>query len=153
MAKKPFIILGADHAGLLLKNRIKTHLEHKGYNIVDIGTMTHDHVDYPAYAFSVAKKVAEDTKNRCGILVCGTGTGMVIAANKVKGIRASFCYDHYSAKMAREHNDANVLTLRGRRAGAIPTLKIVDTWLSTPFSGIARHQRRIKQIASYEVRP
>jgi ribose 5-phosphate isomerase B len=108
-------------------------------------------VDYPDYAIQVAEKVAED-KNLRGILVCGTGTGMTIAANKVKGVRAAAAYDAYSAKMSRIDNDTNVLGLRGRFFPFRRVKKIIHIWLETPFSGKDRHKRRIQKIADYESR-
>src|SRR3989344_9415461 len=111
--KKEVIYIGADHAGFKLKEKLKRYFDNWGIKYVDLGGKGEEGDDYPDYAFKVAERVARD-KNSKGILICGTGTGMVIAANKIKGVRAAVAYDNYSAKMAREHNDANVLCLRGR---------------------------------------
>ena len=139
------IYLGSDHAGYAVKEKIKTYLKSKKVSFKDLGTYSTKPVDYPDYAFKVAKKVAKD-KNSKGILVCGTGTGMVIAANKVKGIRAVAAYDAYSAKMSRHDNNANVLALRGRFFAFSKIQKIIDVWLKTRFSGESRHKQRILKI-------
>ncbi|HII71382.1 TPA: ribose 5-phosphate isomerase B [Candidatus Woesearchaeota archaeon] len=143
------IIIGADHAGLKLKEKLKKHLDKKGVAYEDVGTHSSKSVDYPDFAAKVANKVKK-TKDSKGILVCGTGTGMVIAANKVKGIRAVAAYDPYTAKMSRADNDSNVLGLRGRAFAFENVKKIVDVWLKTPFSGNARHKRRIEKIRKIE---
>lgn len=142
------IIIGADHAGLAAKASIKRSLEKKGLEVIDVGTFGEQPVDYPA----IAKKVAERVKQKrtLGILICGSGTGMQIAANKIDGIRAAFCYDVYSATMARAHNDANILTLRARRFPRRALAPIVEAFLTTPFSGEQRHQRRIRAISRLE---
>ncbi len=147
--KKSVIYIGADHAGFSLKEKIKKYLDKTGIAYVDLGGKGEAGDDYPDYAFRVAERVVRD-KNSKGILICGTGTGMVIAANKIKGIRAAVAYDNYSAKMAREHNDANVLCLRGRKFSDEKNLKFVKIWLNTRFSGARRHNRRIKKIKKYE---
>lgn len=139
------IIIGSDHGGFRLKGRIIRFLVHKKIRYEDLGAYSEKPVDYPDYAFKVAKKVAKGRDSR-GILICGTGTGMAIAANKVRGIRASVAYDAYSAKMSRKDNDANVLALRGRKFSAKKAERIVDIWLKTPFSGKARHKRRIRKL-------
>ncbi len=139
------VFIGADHAGFTVKEKIKKFLKRKGIGYEDMGTDSRKSVDYPDFAFKVARKVAK-TKNSRGILVCGTGTGMVIAANRVKGIRAVAAYDKYSAKMSRHDNDANVLALRGRLFPWEKTRKIISTWLESKFSGKARHKRRIGKI-------
>ncbi|MGD2294957.1 MAG: RpiB/LacA/LacB family sugar-phosphate isomerase [Candidatus Aminicenantes bacterium] len=127
------------------------YLKREKIETIDLGTDSLDSVDYPDYAIQVAEKVAED-KNLRGILVCGTGTGMTIAANKVKGVRAAAAYDAYSAKMSRIDNDTNVLGLRGRFFPFRRVKKIIHIWLETPFSGKDRHKRRIQKIADYESR-
>ncbi|MBI2450478.1 MAG: ribose 5-phosphate isomerase B [Candidatus Nealsonbacteria bacterium] len=149
MGKIKKIYLGADHAGFKLKERIKKYLGLKGIVYEDLGTHSLESVDYPDYAIGVAKKVAKKNNAR-GILICGTGTGMAIAANKVKGIRAVAAYDRYSAKMSRLHNNANILALRGRFFPFEKIKKIVSVWLATPFSQKARHKRRINKIKQFE---
>jgi ribose 5-phosphate isomerase B len=142
------IALGADHAGFELKDRIKQHLSGRGFEVQDEGTNSGESVDYPDFA----KKVAEDvTAERAtlGILVCGTGIGMAISANKVPGIRAANCDTVFEAQMSREHNDANVLTLGARVVEAQAAVEIVDTWLNTKFAG-GRHQRRLDKIHELE---
>ena len=139
------LYLGADHAGYKLKEFLKKHFDRKKVKYVDLGTYSEESVDYPDYAYKVSRKVAGD-KNAKGILICGTGTGMVMAANRIKGIRAAVAYDSYSAKMAREHNDANVLCLRGRKVSLKEQVKLVDIWLKTRFSNAKRHKRRIAKL-------
>jgi ribose 5-phosphate isomerase B len=142
------IALGADHAGFELKDKIKQHLSGRGFEVQDEGTNSGESVDYPDFA----KKVAEDvTAQRAtlGILVCGTGIGMAISANKVPGIRAANCDTVFEAQMSREHNDANVLTLGARVVEAQAAVEIVDTWLNTKFAG-GRHQRRLDKIHELE---
>lgn len=143
------VILASDHAGFRLKEKIKGYLEKKKIEFVDLGTDSTQSVDYPDFAVKAAKKVAKNKDYR-GIFICGTGTGMVIAANKVKGIRAVAAYDAYSAKMSRVDNDANVLGLRGRFFPYEKVKKIISVWLTTPFSRERRHKKRLKKIADYE---
>jgi len=138
------IIIASDHGGYNLKNQIKEYLENNSYDVEDYGCYTNESCDYPIYAKKVAEAVSNDS-NLKGILVCGTGIGMSIAANKVKNIRASLCSDTFSARMTRMHNDANILCLGERVTGAGLALDIVDVWLRTEFSG-GRHQRRIEMI-------
>lgn len=138
------IYLGADHGGFKLKEFLKSYFDSKKTKYNDLGTYSEEPVDYPDIAFKVAKKVAKE--NAKGILICGTGTGMCMAANKVKGIRAAIAYDTYSAKMSRRDNDANVLCLRGREIDFKQQLKLVDIWLKTKFSGIPRYKRRIAKL-------
>jgi len=145
------VIIASDHAGLRLKEKVKKYLKRKKIEYEDLGTESFTSVDYPDYALKVAEKVAKN-KNTRGILVCGTGTGMTIAANKVKGIRAVAAYDAYSAKMSRIDNDTNVLGLRGRFFPLEKMKKIITVWLDTPFSGEKRHKRRIKKIRDYEMK-
>jgi ribose 5-phosphate isomerase B len=142
------ISLGADHAGFELKNQIKQHLQQKGIEISDEGTNSGDSVDYPDYARLVAHDVAEQRVD-LGILVCGSGIGMAMAANKVGGIRAANVSSEYEAQMSREHNNANVLTLGARIVGREQALAIVEKWLATPFAG-GRHERRVEKIAAIE---
>lgn len=145
------VIIASDHAGLRLKEKVKKYLKRKKIEYEDLGTESFTSVDYPDYALKVAEKVAKNRNTR-GILVCGTGTGMTIAANKVKGIRAVAAYDAYSAKMSRTDNDTNVLGLRGRFFPLEKMKKIITVWLDTPFSGKKRHKRRIKKIRDYEMK-
>ena len=147
------VIIASDHAGYIQKERLKKYLERRKIEYEDLGTDSFKSVDYPDYAIKVAKKVARNRKKDYrGILVCGTGTGMTIAANKVKGIRAVAAYDVYSAKMSRVDNDTNVLGLRGRFFPYERAKKIVSVWLNTRFSKKKRHRNRLKKIADYEER-
>ncbi len=139
------IALGCDHGGFELKQEIIKHLESRGIPYEDFGTYDNASTDYPVYARKVAAAVV-DGKCEKGILVCGTGIGISIAANKVKGIRCALCTDCFMAEATRLHNDANVLALGGRVVGVGLALKIVDTFLDTPFSNDERHIRRIKGI-------
>ncbi len=142
------IALGADHAGYELKDRIKQHLEQHGIAVCDEGTASPESVDYPDYARAVAHDVSERHAD-LGILVCGSGIGMAIAANKVDGIRAANVSSEYEAQMSREHNNANVLALGARILQPEEALRIVDKWLATPFAG-GRHERRVEKIAAIE---
>jgi len=139
------LYLGADHAGYKLKEFLKKHFDKNKIKYLDLGTYSEESVDYPDYAYKVAKKIASE-KGAKGILICGTGTGMVMAANKVKGIRAAVAYDSYSAEMARHDNDANVLCLRGRKVNMNNQAKITGIWLKTEFSNLPRHKRRIAKL-------
>ncbi len=143
------VIIASDHAGFRMKEKVKEYLRRKKIEYEDMGTESLKSVDYLDYAIKVAEKVTKN-KNTRGILICGTGTGMAIAANKVKGIRAVAAYDAYSAKMSRIDNDTNVLGLRGRFFPFEKIKKIITVWLNTPFSGEKRHKKRIKKIADYE---
>jgi ribose 5-phosphate isomerase B len=142
------IALGADHAGFELKDRIKQRLGEQGIAVQDLGTHSADSVDYPDFARKVAEMVAEHA-DTLGILVCGTGIGMAISANKVPGIRAANCDSVFEAQMSREHNDANVLALGARVVETESALEIVDKWLTTSFAG-GRHQRRVDKIHEIE---
>jgi ribose 5-phosphate isomerase B len=142
------IALGADHAGWPLKEVVKAWLTGRDHEVLDFGTHTADSVDYPDYATVVADAVSDGTAER-GILVCGTGIGMTIAANKVPGVRAAPCADAYTARMAREHNDTNVLALGARITGHEEAIEIVRVWLETAFAG-DRHARRIEKVAAIE---
>ncbi len=139
------IAIGSDHGGFELKQMLAEHLKKEGYEVVDFGCDSPASCDYPDIAHPLAKAVAAG-ECACGILVCGTGIGMCMAANKEPGIRAALCGDVYSAKLTREHNDANVLTLGARVVGPGLAEMIVDTFLATPFSGDERHMRRIGKI-------
>ncbi|MBO4832305.1 MAG: ribose 5-phosphate isomerase B [Oscillospiraceae bacterium] len=142
------IALGCDHGGFALMQVIKSHLEELGLEYRDFGTYSAESCDYPVYAEAAARAVASGECDR-GILVCGTGIGISMAANKVKGIRAALCSDCFSAEMTRRHNDANMLALGARVLGDGLALKIVDTFLTTGFDG-GRHQRRIDLISAIE---
>ncbi|WP_026486376.1 ribose 5-phosphate isomerase B [Caldanaerobius polysaccharolyticus] len=142
------IALGADHGGYDLKEEIKDYLVRKGYEVMDVGTFTKESVDYPDIAEKVAQAIIAGQCDR-GILFCGTGIGVSIAANKIPGIRAANCSDPYSARMAKEHNNANVLCIGGRVVGKDLAVMIVEEWLSGEFQG-DRHQRRIDKIAQLE---
>ena len=144
----PAIALGADHACLALKEVVRGWLEGQGHKVLDVGTHTADSVDYPDYASAVTDALLTGAAER-GILVCGTGIGMAMAANKVPGVRAASCVDAYTARMAREHNDANVLALGARIVGAQEAIEIVRVWLETAFAG-DRHARRLAKLAALE---
>ena len=139
------VALGCDHGGYELKEEIKKHLDEQGVAYEDFGCDSLKSTDYPIYAKKVAHAIL-DGKCDKGILICGTGIGISITANKFKGIRAALCSDCFSAEATRLHNDANVLAMGGRVVGPGLALKIVDTFLNTPFSGDERHMRRIAQI-------
>lgn len=137
--------LGSDQAGFFLKQEVIRYLEEKGLKYKDYGSYDAKACDYPVFGQTVAKAVVEGECER-GILICGTGIGISIAANKVKGIRAAVCTECFSAQAAREHNDANILAMGARVIGTGVALKIVETFLNTPFSGVERHQRRIDML-------
>ena len=142
------IAIGCDHGGFEHKNAIAEHLKENGYTVEDFGIYEQTSVDYPDIAEKLSKSVAAG-ENELGILVCGTGIGMSIAANKVKGIRAAACSDHYSAKYTRLHNNANVLCLGGRVIGIGTAIELADIFVKTEFEG-SRHQRRIDKITALE---
>ncbi|MEF9971621.1 MAG: ribose 5-phosphate isomerase B [Oscillospiraceae bacterium] len=142
------IALGSDHGGFALKQEIMAYLDEKGLAYKDFGTYTEESCDYPLYGEAVGRAVAGGEFDR-GIIICGTGIGISIAANKVHGVRAANCGDCFSAEFTRRHNDANVLALGARVLGAGLALKIVDTFLNTEFEG-GRHARRIAQITEIE---
>lgn len=145
------IAIGSDHAGYQLKEEIIRHLADERLDVVDFGTKQAEPVDYPDVGVRVAEAVASGEFDR-GILVCGSGIGMSITANKVLGIRAALCGDTYCARMSRLHNDANILVLGERTTGVGPALDIVDVWLSTAFPNEERHARRIDKIRQIEER-
>ena len=142
------IAIGADHGGFELKEHIKKHLDELGIDYKDYGTYSEDSVDYPDCARPVCKAVQDGTAEK-GILICGTGIGISMAANKHKGIRAALCGDVYSAKMTKVHNNANVICLGGRVTGRELAFMIIDVWLSAEFEG-GRHQTRIDKIHTIE---
>jgi ribose 5-phosphate isomerase B len=143
------VALGADHGGFELKEKIRQHLVDHGISVDDLGTNSNAAVDYPDYALAVGEKVAAQRADR-GILVCGSGIGMSIAANKIPGIRAVNGHSELEAQLSREHNNANVLTLGGRTLDEATALKIVDRWLNTGFSEDSRHVRRLEKISNIE---
>ena len=142
------IAVGADHAGFPLKEHLRSFLESHGHEVKDFGTRSEESTDYPDYARLVGAMVAGGEADR-GLLVCGTGIGMAITANKVSGVRAANCFDPYACRLARAHNDANVLTLPGRMVAAELAEEIVRVFLSTSFEG-GRHQRRVDKIHAIE---
>ena len=142
------IAIGSDHGGFALKEKIIKFLEENNYLYKDFGTYDAASVDYPDYALQVAEAIAQGDYDR-GILVCGTGIGIGIAANKVPGIRAALCNDTFSARASREHNDANILTIGERVVGPGLALDIVKVWLESEFSG-GRHSRRVEKIREIE---
>lgn len=139
------IALGCDHGGFAMMQEVKKHLEERGIEYMDFGCSSEESVDYPEYAKLAAGAVANGECEK-GILICGTGIGISIAANKVKGIRAALCHDCFSAQATREHNDANMLAMGARVIGPGLALQIVDIFLDTPFSNDERHIRRIDMI-------
>lgn len=140
--------IGSDHGGYDLKEIIKEHLKSEGIEVIDYGANSGESVDYPDYGQKVGEAVVSGECDR-GIVLCGTGIGISIAANKVKGVRCALCSDPFSAKMARMHNDANVISLGGRVLGDALAKDIVDSWLKSEFEG-GRHERRINKIADIE---
>src|SRR5215468_8832994 len=144
------ISIGSDHRGFEAKQRIATLLRSLGHDVLDVGPASSDSVDYPDFAFAVAQAVGSGEAER-GILICGTGIGMCIAANKVPGVRAAPCHDDLTAEMSRRHNDLNVLCLSADMLGEKLIDRMVEIWLATEFEG-GRHARRVSQIAEFEHR-
>ncbi|WP_096437621.1 ribose 5-phosphate isomerase B [Alteribacter populi] len=142
------VAIGSDHGGANLKDEIKSLMDELQISYEDVGCDCNDSVDYPDYGFPVAEKVANNEVDR-GIVICGTGIGMSIAANKVKGIRCALVHDVFSAKATREHNNSNVLAMGGRIIGPGLAREIAKVWLTTEFEG-GRHAKRIEKIADYE---
>ena len=142
------VALGADHAGWELKEALKSWLLEGEYQVLDFGTHSPDSVDYPDYAQQVGESVAVGKVDR-GVLVCGTGIGMAMAANKVPGIRAAACTDAFGARMSREHNDANILALGARITARDAAIEILEIWLGAEFAG-GRHARRVEKIAALD---
>ena len=143
------IAIGCDHGALALKNKVVSHLQGKGFEVVDFGTHTNAYCHYPEFAGAAAKAVASGECEK-GIVLCTTGIGVSIAANKIKGIRCALLHDVWSAQMTRLHNDTNVMALGAGVVGENLALQIVDTWLGTEFSGDERHQRRIDKLMALE---
>ena len=146
MAEQLRIAIGADHGGFDLKERVRNYLADQGHAVADLGTNSTDSVDYPDFARKVAERVSAKGAD-FGVVICGTGLGVAMTANKVRGIRAAPCSETLSARFARSHNDANVLTMGGRLIDYSTAVKILDVFLSTPFEG-GRHQRRVDKINS-----
>ena len=142
------IAIASDHGGFALKQELMAQLKKDGIAFEDLGTYTEESCDYPAYAEKVCRGVVAGTYEK-GILVCGTGIGMSMAANKIRGIRCALCSDCFSAEMTRRHNDSNVLSLGGRTLGVELAARIMKIFLSTPFDG-GRHQRRVDQMMALE---
>ncbi len=142
------IAIGSDHGGYLLKEEIKKHLEEKGYEVKDFGTDSTASCDYPVYAEKVCRAIQSGECEK-GILVCGTGIGMSMCANKCKGIRAAVCGDHFSAEFTRKHNNANVLCLGARVIGAGVAMQLVDIFLTTEYEG-GRHEKRVEMMMQLE---
>ncbi|MBW2036869.1 MAG: ribose 5-phosphate isomerase B [Deltaproteobacteria bacterium] len=138
------IIVGSDHAGYSMKEKVKTFLQDRGIMVEDVGTYSEESVDYPDFGKKVARKVSDGRFER-GILICGTGIGMSMVANRFKGVRAALANDLFSAIMSRRHNNANILVMGGRLIGDTLALQLVDAWLETPFDG-GVHQRRLDKL-------
>ncbi|PLY02511.1 MAG: ribose 5-phosphate isomerase B [Desulfuromonas sp.] len=142
------LVIASDHGGLELKDAIKTALMSRGLKVEDLGTISPDSVDYPDFGEKVAHAVSKGEAEQ-GILICGTGIGMSIVANKFPGVRAALVNDEFTAQMSREHNDANILVMGGRILSSEQACKLVDIWLDTSYEG-GRHQRRLDKIAEIE---
>lgn len=142
------IVLGCDHAALSMKNAVAEHIKKRGLEYIDVGTYSEDSVHYPDFAKAAAQEIVKGNAS-LGILICGTGIGMSIAANKIKGIRAAACSDLFSAKMCRAHNDANILCFGARVVGEGLAMELVDAFLDTPFEG-GRHSIRVGLISDLE---
>jgi RpiB/LacA/LacB family sugar-phosphate isomerase len=145
------IAIGADHAGFALKQRIKAHLLKMKHEFLDLGTRNTKPVDYPDYAEAVGLAV-RDGKAKRGILLCGSGVGASVAANKIPGVRAGLCHDHYSAHQGVEHDDMNVLVMGGRVIGESVALELVSAFLNSKYTGEKRHQRRLEKVKAIERR-
>ena len=143
------VSIGCDHSALELKNAVIDHLKSKNIEVIDRGTYTKESCDYTDYGYMVAKDIKDKKADR-GIVICYTGIGMSIIANKVKGVRCALVGSKDAAELTRAHNDSNCLALSAKYTGCALALEIVDTWLDTPFSNNERHQRRIDKIAKYE---
>jgi ribose 5-phosphate isomerase B len=148
MRSMAVIALGADHAGFALKQSLKTRLTERGHQVIDFGTHSAESVDYPDFAVAVAQSVQAGSADH-GVLVCGSGIGMAIAANKVAGVRAAVAGDVATARLSRQHNDTNVLALGARTTSDEVAIAIVDGWLETPFEG-GRHARRVGKLAELD---
>lgn len=138
------IIIGSDHAGFALKQKLVHYLQETGLAVLDMGPNDSESVDYPDFAQQVCQEVLKDSTT-VGVLICGTGIGMAIAANKIRGIRAALCHNVTTARLAREHNNANILAIGARTMGDLIAEEIIDVFVETPFDG-GRHQRRLDKI-------
>ncbi len=145
------VALGADHAGFELKERVKAHLLERKHEVIDLGTHSTSAVDYPDFAEAVGITVRDGQAER-GVLICGSGVGASVAANKVRGVRAGLCHDHYSAHQGVEHDDINVLVLGGRIIGASVALELVEAFLGARYTAEERHQRRLEKVQRLEKR-
>ena len=145
------IVIGADHAGFELKQILGTHLRQGGHEVIDTGTNSNEPVDYPDYAEAVGKIIVDGRADR-GVLVCGSGVGASVSANKIPGIRAGLCHDTYSARQGVEHDDMNILVLGARVIGIELARELVDTFVAARFSGEERHRRRLAKINALEKR-
>ena len=143
------VAIASDHAGVALKAALSRALEEKGYSVLDLGAHGPESVDYPDFADALAAALAEGKATR-GVAVCGTGIGISIALNRHRHIRAALCHDGSSARLAREHNDANVIAIGARQHTFEQVTEFIDTFIATPFSGEERHVRRIRQLAAFE---
>jgi len=143
------IVIGADHAGFELKQLLVNYLRHLGHDVVDVGTNSDDPVDYPDYAEAVSKVVVEGRAER-GVLICGSGVGTSVSANKIPGIRAGLCHNTYAARQGVEHDDMNVLVLGARVIGIALARELVDAFLTANFNGEERHRRRVEKIRALE---
>lgn len=143
------VVIGSDHAGFELKKQLVSHLEDAGHVVIDVGTDSNDPVDYPDYAAAVGRGVVNGDGER-GIIVCGSGAGGSIAANKIVGVRSAVVHDHYTAHQAVEHDDMNVLALGGRIIGVVTATEIVDAFLGAQFSGEERHVRRVRKVTELD---
>jgi ribose 5-phosphate isomerase B len=143
------VIIGSDHAGYALKEQLVVHLEESGHDVIDVGTDSTDPVDYPDFAAAVAREVVAGRGDR-GIIVCGSGAGASIAANKITGARSAVVHDHYTAHQAVEHDDMNVLALGGRVIGETTATELVDTFLAAEFTGEERHARRLRKVVELD---
>lgn len=142
------IAIGCDHVGCELKNKVIEHLEKKGIDVIDVGTNNNERTDYPIYGKKVGEMVVSNECDK-GILICGTGVGISLAANKIPGVRAVVCSEPYSALLSRQHNNTNILSMGARVVGSDLAIMIVDSWLSGEFEG-ERHQKRIDMIGNIE---
>ena len=151
-ATRPFVCLASDHAGFELKEAVLSYLRRRGFDVMDVGAFSDEPSDYPDYIIPAAEVVAGSRGRAIGIVFGGSGIGECLAAAKVKGIRAALVYDAYTARMSREHNDANVMCLGARTPSGRPDAakRLVGAWLAARFSGAAKHRRRLDKIARYE---
>ncbi len=143
------LAIGNDHSAVEMKNEIKKHLEEKGIEMIDVGTNSTDHSDYPVSGYKVARMVADGEVDG-GVLICGTGVGISLAANKVKGIRACVCSEPYTARLSRQHNNSNIIAFGARVIGIEMAKMIVDEWVNADFEGGGRHQRRVDMLTEIE---